>query len=79
MSETNVPDQGKAQISQDDSIKDAAGKILPQSQQNSVRDHLVSSELITEDGKPAEDVDGVFRKATSAVSRHGLSLTVESY
>lgn len=62
MAELNVP-----KISQDDTIKDAAGKLLPESRQNEIRDQLKSSDLITEDGKASEDVGGVFEKAKNAV------------
>ncbi|TLD39211.1 hypothetical protein E2P81_ATG00198 [Venturia nashicola] len=63
MAEINVPN-----ISQDDPIRDAAGKVLPESQQNNIRDQLKSSDLITEDGKASEDVSGVFQKTSSALS-----------
>lgn len=67
MAEINVP-----KVSQDDTIKNAAGKILPESQQNDIRDQLKSSDLITEDGKAFEDVGGVFQKASNAVCTHYL-------
>lgn len=65
MAEVNVP-----KISQGDTIKDAAGKVLPESQQNAIREHLKSSDLMTEDGKASEDVIGVFQKASKAVCIH---------
>lgn len=73
MAEIDVPDQGKIQVSQDDTIKDATGKLLSEGQQNSVKDHLISSGLMTEDGKPSEDVGGVFQKASNAVRSVPLS------
>lgn len=65
MAETNV-----SKISPDDTIRDAAGKVVPESQQNDIQDQLKSSELMTEDGKASEDVGGVFQKAGSAVCHH---------
>lgn len=65
MTEINMP-----KISQDDTIKDAAGKVLPESQQNDIREQLKSSDLMTEDGKASADVGGVFRKANNAVCIH---------
>jgi hypothetical protein len=78
MAELNVPNQGNVQVSQDDTIKDATGKVLPEDRQKTIKDHLVSSGLITEEGKPSEDVGGVFQKAGNAVCLILVNFTIET-